>query len=84
MRMAKNHDKFWRTARISITIGTILVAVAVAYGTLRERVNTNKNNIEGVVKKADESQTAVVEMKADIKYIKEAVARIETKIDDRR
>jgi len=78
--MAKNNDKIWKWARITITIGTILVAVAIAYGTLRERVNTNKDNIDAVKEKADSNQTAVVEIKADLKYIKKAVDEIKDQL----
>ena len=67
--MAKNNEIFWKWTRIAITIGVILVSVAVAYATLRERVNTNGSRLDKVEKKAEDNQTALVEMKTDIKYI---------------
>lgn len=79
--MAKNNEKLGRWIRIAIYIGTILVSVAVAYATLRERVNTNRGRLDTVEQKSDSNQTAIVEMKTDIKYIKEAVKRIESKFE---
>ena len=78
--MSKNNEKIWRLARIAITIGTLLVAVAVAYATLRERVNTNRGRIGTVEQKAEDNQTAIVEMKTDIKYIKEGIDEIKEQL----
>lgn len=76
----KNNEKIWRWARIAIYIGTILVSVAVAYATLRERVNTNRGRIVTVEEKAGSNQTAIVEMETDIKYIKKGIDEIKEQL----
>jgi len=79
--MEKNNEKIRGWLRLLIYVGVLLVGVAVAYATLRERVNTNRDRIVKVEEKTGTNETAIVEMKTDIKYIKEAVERIESKID---
>lgn len=78
--MMKNNERIWRWARITITIGTLLVAVAVAYATLRERVNTNRGRLDTVEEKAETNQMVIIEMKTDIKYIKEGIDEIKEQL----
>lgn len=80
--MARNNEKIWRWARITITIGTLLVTVAVAYATLRERVNNNRGRIETVEEKVGSNQTTIVEMKADLKHLIKTTDRILEKMND--
>ena len=79
--MIKNNEKFRWLAKTAIALIIIIVATAVAWGVLKERVNTNRDRIEVVEKKAEENQTASIELKSDVKHIKEAVDRIESKLD---
>lgn len=78
--MAKNNEKFRWLGKIAITLSVIVVATAVAWGVLKERVKTNRERIVKVEAKADSNQTATIELKTDIKYIKGAVDRIEEKL----
>lgn len=79
--MAKNNEKIRWLAKIAIVLITIVAATAVAWGVLKERVNNNRARIVVVEEKAEANKTATIELKQDIKYIKEAVDRIELKID---
>lgn len=74
------NDKIQRWLRLLIYIGVLLVGVAVAYATLRERVNTNRGRIVKVEEKADSNQTAIVEFKTDLKYIKKGVDEIKEQL----
>jgi len=82
--VTKNNDKFRWFARTAIFLIVIAVGAAVAWGVLKERVNNNRDRIEVVEKKAQENKETVIRMEEGIEYIKKAVDRIETKIDDRR
>lgn len=79
--MVKNNEKFHWLAKTAIALIVIVVATAVAWGVLKERVNNNRDRILVVEKKAEENKTATIELKSDIKHIKEAVDRIESKLD---
>lgn len=79
--MAKNNEKLHWLAKTAIVLLAIVATTAVAWGVLKERVNNNRDRIVVVEEKAEKNKTATIELKSDIKYIKEAVDRIELKID---
>lgn len=79
--MTKNNEKFRWLAKTAIALIVIAIGTAVAWGVLKERVNNNRDRIVVVEKKSESNKTATIELKTDIKYIKEAVDRIELKID---
>lgn len=78
--MAKNNEKFRWLAKTAIALVVIIVATAVAWGVLKERVNTNRGRIVKVEQKSDTNQTDIVEMKTDIKYIKEGIDDIKEQL----
>ena len=67
-------------AKIILAIGGILVAVAIAYGTLRNSVETNTKDIAAVAIKADASEKAVIGIQKDIGYIKEGIDEIKVEL----
>ena len=74
---------------IGVVSSCYVAVIGVIYWTSRTKVNNKTfdlelERIEKVEQKSEGNQLAIVEIKTDIKYIKEAVARIEEKIDDRR
>ena len=75
--MAKNNEKFWRWSKILLTIILVLAGVVYGYGKLNGRVET----LEIQAKEAQKTKETVIRMEESIKYIKEAVDRIELKID---
>lgn len=79
--MAKNNEKFRWLAKTAIALIVIVIATAVAWGVLKERVNNNRDRIVVVEKKAEENKTATIKFEKDISYIKKAVDRIESKLD---
>lgn len=78
--MTKNNEKIRWLVKTAIVLVVIAVSTAVAWGVLKERVTTNRERIIAVEKKSEENQTATIELKTDIKYIKETVDRIEKKL----
>lgn len=79
--MAKNNERFRWLVKTAIALIVIVVATAVAWGVLKERVNNNRDRIVVVEKKSEDNKTATIELKSDIKHIKETVDRIEFKLD---
>lgn len=78
--MTKNNEKIRWLVKTAIVLAVIAVGTAVAWGVLKERVNNNRDRIVAVEGKADANQTATIELKTDIKYIIQAVDRIEKKL----
>lgn len=76
--MAKNNNMKW--LKILITLGCLLFAVAIAYATLKIEVKHNKTAIVEHEQKIAIVEKATIEQRADIKYIKESVKRIEDKL----
>lgn len=72
----KNNEKFWRLARISLTIIILLLAAVYAYGRLNNRVET----LEEQAKEAQKTKESVIRMEEGIKYIRETVKRIEEQL----
>lgn len=75
--MVKNNEKFWRLARIAVPIIVLLLGVVYAYGQLNKRVDT----LENQALEAQETKERVIRIEAHVENIKEAVGRIEAKID---
>jgi len=75
--MTKNNEKFWRWARLVLAILVPLLVAVYAYGRLNGRVET----IESDIVKVSENEKAIVGLKKDVEYIRQAVDRIEGKID---
>lgn len=78
--MAKNNEIFRWVAKIAIGLVVIALGTAVAWGVLKERVNNNRDRIVVIEEKADKYQTETIELRSDVKHIKEAVDRIEEKL----
>lgn len=79
--MAKDNERFWRTLRMALVIGGILVSMALAYGALRNQVNGNTGNIEKHETTLSEHDKDIVELKTDVKYIREGVDNLNEKFD---
>ncbi len=73
--MAKNNEKFRWLAKTAIALVVIVVATAVAWGVLKERVNNNRDRIVVVEEKAEENKTATIGLTKDIGYLTEKVDR---------
>jgi len=65
--MAKNNEKLWRAMRLVVPIAVILVTIGIAYGAIRQQLDTHDEEI--------------LRLRNDVKYIKETVDRIEGKVD---
>lgn len=76
----RNNEKIRHWLRLLIYIGVLLVGVAVAYATLRERMNTNRGRIVKVEEKAEDNQIAIVEMRTDLKYIVKGIDEIKEQL----
>jgi len=74
--MTKNNEKFWRIARIALTIIILLLAAVFAYGRLNQRVET----LETQAKEAQKTKESVIRMEEGIKYIKKAVDEIKEQL----
>lgn len=75
--MIKNNEIFWRWSKIILTLIIVLGAVIFAYGKLNSRVET----LEGQAEEAQKTKETVIRMEEGIKYIKEAVKRIEERLE---
>ena len=88
--MAKNNEKFRWLAKTAIALVVIIVAAAVAWGVLKERVNNNKAriiaieeidlpNVEGDIEYHDdrlyEQEKEVFGLKKEVGYLGEKVDR---------
>jgi len=75
-----NNNKTLKLAAIFLPLLLALVAVGFAYGKYAEKVD----QLESTAQKTQENTESIVEIKKDIEYIKQAVNRIEEKIDNNR
>lgn len=88
--MAKNNEKFRWFMKTMITLAVIVVAAAIAWGVLKERVNNNKAriiaieeidlpNVEGDIEYHDdrlyEQEKEVFGLKKEVGYLGEKVDR---------
>jgi len=80
--MNQSNEKIWRWSKILLMIILALASVVYGYGKLNHRVET----LETQAKDAQETKEMVIRIEANVKNIKDAVHRIESKIDknDRR
>jgi len=78
--MSKANDRIWRWGKIALTIILIFASVVYGYGRLNHRVEI----LETQAKEAQETKEMVIRIETNVKNIKEAVTRIEGKIDGRR
>lgn len=76
--MAQNNNNFW--LKLMVSVGIVLIAAAVAYGILNQKVTYNCKTIETHQKKIETCEKALIEQGSDIKHIKGAVDRIEKKL----
>lgn len=74
----RNSNMRW--VKILLTCGCILAAAAIAYATLKQKVEHNSAAIAGHNRKITVVEKATIGQGADIKYIKESVKRIEDKL----
>jgi len=75
-----NNDKYWRTARFILLIGSIIVAIVMAYTTLKERVNYTYEEVKTVKRKSTDNEKAIIEIKTDLKYIKSGIDEIKREV----
>lgn len=75
--MNKSNEKIWRLARIALTIMIMLLAAVYAYGRLNNRVET----LETQAKEAVDTRERVIRIEEGVVYLKEAVKRIEEKLE---
>lgn len=58
-----------------------LIAVAISYGALNKQVETQKEQLTATSTKTTANEIAITELRTDIKYIREAVDRINRKLE---
>lgn len=75
--MAKNNEVFWRRAKILLIIAGIIASIAMAY----EKVNNHEKTLDKHALKIDNHEKAVVEIRTDIKYIREGIKDIREKME---
>ena len=73
----KNNGKIWRIIAIAVALLMALIGTVYAYG----RLNGRFEAVETEVKKVSENEKAIIGLQKDVEYIKEAVDRIEGKLD---
>lgn len=78
--MARNNEKIWRLIKLALYLLPLIASIALAYGTLRERVSNNQKRIDIVEIKADANETSIIEMRTDIKYIKQGIDEIKQEL----
>lgn len=74
-----NNDKA-KLVRIGIEILIIAFCVGVAWATYNGKVSYTETIAKEAKVKADSNELAIVELKTDVKHIKETVDRIEKKL----
>jgi len=79
--MPKNNDRFWRILRVALFIGGILVTIALAYGALNQKVETNSEQVKVHTEKIEVQEKALIEIQTDIKYIKKGIEEIKEKLE---
>lgn len=72
----KNNEKIWRWTKLILAIVLPLLCAVYAYGRLNGRVES----IETDIGKVSENEKAIVELKTDIKYIKEGIDDIKEQL----
>ena len=72
-----NGERTWEL----IKIATILAGIALGYGVLRERVDTNRSQAAAAAALAGDNKMAIIEMRGDVRYIRETVDKIERKLN---
>lgn len=77
---SKNNERIWRIVKMGLLIGCVLVSIAIAYGALNNQVQGNTATIKKHNEKIEQHDKDVVELKTDVKYIRQAVTRIEKKL----
>lgn len=78
--MANNNgNKFW--IKFLASIGIVLIAFAVGYGTLNQKVEDSCKRIEKVEKESRETHDRVIEIDTKVEAILKSVERIEGKIN---
>ncbi len=75
-----NNDKLFKTIRLVVMCGSILVAVTLAYASLNERVTQNIIHIETITTKAETNEKTIIGIKRDIEYIKEGIDDIKEEL----
>jgi len=78
--MGNNNNKTLKLAAIFLPLLLALVAVGFAYGKYEQKVE----RLQETAIKTQTNTESIVEIKKDIEYIKQAVNRIEEKIDNNR
>jgi len=76
----KNNERIWRFLKMTLWIGVLLVSIAIAYGALNNQVQGNTQTIKKHNEKIEQHDKDVVELKTDVKYIRQTVVRIENKL----
>ena len=89
MQMINNNGKFQIILKIALWLSPIIIGFALALGAYREKLEAVKERaaaiqirVENVEARMTSAEVAVAEMKRDIVYIKEALKRIENKLDN--
>lgn len=77
--MAKNNN-LWRVIGVIFLIGSVLMGVALTYGTLNQRVDNISEDVQANTEKSGSNERVIIRMDSDIQYIKQSVIRIESKI----
>lgn len=73
----KNNEKIWRWSKIVLAIILASVGLVYGYGKLNHRVET----LETQAKEATDTRERVIRIEEGVGYLKEAVKRIEDKLE---
>jgi len=76
-----NNKRFNVFFKVILWLSPIIVGLALAIGAYREKLSAMEIRVEAVETLSAANQIAIVAVTRDVVYIKEAVNRIEAKID---
>jgi len=80
--MINNNQRTFKLIHIAIMLGTILVALGIAYATLDQKLVFATSIAQKAATDSTSNKESVIMLREDIKHIKYAVDRIETKMDN--
>lgn len=80
--LPRNNDKIFKWAKILGVIAAALVTIAVAYGSLNQKVEHLETQQKKNTGKIEEHGKAVVGVQKDVEYIRKTVDRIESKLNN--
>jgi len=74
--MAKNNTNIWKIVTVLFIIGSAAVGIALTFGGLQKEVTDHSEDIKAHSETIEFHDRAIVEIKADFRYMKEDVGEI--------